>query len=289
VRLSFAVVARSIVFAGLSTFLALYVQQRLGGGSVAGTVALFVLYIGGGIGSVVGGVLAGRWDRVRVSRWSYLISVVAVAGVVFVPGPVMYLFVALTSMGLYVPFSLQVTLGQDYLPSRVGTASGITLGLTVSIGGTASPVIGWLADTTSLQIALAPLILMPVVSWLLFRSLPEPTVLRSAASTSAEGEGPHDALLSAPARQQLVGRRLRSFDTRLGRRDDDVDLLRRQPMFANLPVQTLDAVAAHLHPAEFEPGQTIMVEGGPSDWYVLVERGEVLIEACRRRGPTTGW
>lgn len=63
----------------------------------------------------------------------------AVAGVVFVPGPAVYVFVVLTSAGLYVPFSLQVTLGQDYLPTRVGTAGGITLGLTVSIGGLAAP------------------------------------------------------------------------------------------------------------------------------------------------------
>ena len=39
---------------------------------------------------------------------------------------------------------------------RIGAASGITLGLGVSIGGIASPVIGWLADTTSRQVALAP-------------------------------------------------------------------------------------------------------------------------------------
>ncbi len=83
---------------------------------------------------------------------------------------------ALTSAGLYVPFSLQVTLGQDYLPSRVGTASGITLGLTVSIGGLASPAIGALADATSLRTALAPLVLMPLLGWLLFRRLPEPRV-----------------------------------------------------------------------------------------------------------------
>ncbi|MDQ0698082.1 fucose permease [Streptomyces sp. W4I9-2] len=95
---------------------------------------------------------------------------------VWVPGPAVFLFLALTSAGLYVPFSLQVTLGQDYLPSRVGTASGITLGLTVSIGGLASPAIGALADTTSLQTALAPLVAMPLLSWLLFRTLPEPRV-----------------------------------------------------------------------------------------------------------------
>ncbi|MFF3176642.1 MFS transporter [Streptomyces sp. NPDC057900] len=175
VKLSLAVVFRSIAFIGLSTFISLYVKQRLGGSTAAGTAALFVLYLGGAVGSVLGGGLANRWDRVAVARWSYLVSVAAVAGVVYVPGPAVYVCVALTSAGLYVPFSLQVTLGQDYLPTRVGTASGITLGLTVSIGGLASPLIGGLADATSLRTALTPLILMPALSWLLFRTLPEPT------------------------------------------------------------------------------------------------------------------
>ncbi|MEU8390811.1 MFS transporter [Micromonospora sp. NPDC048843] len=177
-RLSLAVVCRSIAFTGLSTFLALYAPQRTGGGTSAGTAALVVLYLGGAVGTVLGGNLAGRWDRVTVVRWSYLVSVAAVAGVVLVPGPAFYLFVALTSAGLYIPFSLQITLGQDYLPTRVGTASGITLGLTVSVGGLVSPLIGGVADAVSLQVALAPLILMPALSWLLFRTLPEPAVPR---------------------------------------------------------------------------------------------------------------
>ncbi|MGW1553052.1 MFS transporter [Streptomyces sp. NPDC002346] len=181
VKLSLAVVFRSIVFVGLSTFLSLYAQQRTGGGTAAGTAALFVLYIGGAVGSVLGGSLANRWDRVTVARWSYLVTIVAVAGTVFVPGPAFYVFVALTSAGLYVPFSLHVTLGQDYLPSRVGTASGVTLGLTVSIGGLVIPLIGSVADATSLRTALAPLILMPVLSWLLFRTLPEPTAPKPPA------------------------------------------------------------------------------------------------------------
>ena len=169
-------VFRSIAFVGLSTFIALYIQQRLSGGTTTGTVALFVFYLGGVVGSVLGGNLAKRWDRVRVSRWSYLVTVVAIAGVVWVPGPGVYAFIAMASAGLYVPFSLQVTLGQDYLPSRVGTASGITLRLTVSVGGLFSPLLGTLADHTSLQVALAPLVVMPVLSWLMFRTLAEPAI-----------------------------------------------------------------------------------------------------------------
>ncbi len=185
-KLSLAVIFRSIVFTGLSTFISLYAQQRLHGSTTAGTLALFLLFLGGAVGSVLGGSLADRYDRVRVSRWSYLLSAVAVAGVIHTPGPTMFLFVALTSIGLYVPFSLQVTLAQDYLPSRIGTAGGVTLGLTVSVGGLVSPLLGRLADSTSLQTALTPLIAMPVLSWLLFLALPEPVNTHKPGPTTQE-------------------------------------------------------------------------------------------------------
>jgi FSR family fosmidomycin resistance protein-like MFS transporter len=173
-KLSGSIVCRSIVFVGLSAFISLYAAERSGGGEVAGTTALFVLYLGGAVGTVLGGTLATRWGRIAVVRWSSAIGILAVAGVVFVPGPLMLACVALTSACLYVPFSLSVTLGQDYLPRRVGTASGVTLGLTVSVGGIASPLIGAAADHTSLQVALAPLIALPAVGWLLLRTLREP-------------------------------------------------------------------------------------------------------------------
>jgi FSR family fosmidomycin resistance protein-like MFS transporter len=173
-KLSGSIVCRSIVFVGLSAFIALYGAERTGGGEDAGTAALFVLYLGGAVGTVLGGTLANRFGRVAVVRWSAAVGVLAVAGVVFVPGPLMLVCVALTSACLYVPFSLSITLGQDYLPRRVGTASGVTLGLTVSVGGIASPFIGLLADHTSLQVALTPLIAFPALSWLLLRTLREP-------------------------------------------------------------------------------------------------------------------
>ncbi|MCM2416996.1 MFS transporter [Streptomyces sp. RKAG293] len=173
-KLTGAIVCRSIVFVGLSAFISLFVRQRTGGGEVSGTAALFVLYLGGAVGTVTGGKLATRHGRLPVVRWSYALTVPAVAGVVLVPGPLLYGCVALTSAGLYVPFSLHVTLAQDYLPRRVGTASGVTLGLAVSIGGVAGPLIGAVADATSLRTALAPLIALPALGWFLLRTLNEP-------------------------------------------------------------------------------------------------------------------
>ncbi|WP_086558908.1 MFS transporter [Streptomyces africanus] len=188
-RLSGAVICRSVVFVGLSAFVSLYVRERTGGGEPAGTAALFVLYAGGAVGTLAGGRLAERYGRLAVVRRSYALTVLAVAGLVLVPGPLVYLFVALASAGLYVPFSLHITLGQDCLPRRVGTASGVTLGLTVSVGGLAAPLLGVLADATSLRTALLPLIALPAVGRLLLCRLREPAPPGPAV---AERAGPRD-------------------------------------------------------------------------------------------------
>lgn len=47
--------------------------------------------------------------------------------------------------------SPSVTLGQQFLPNNVGLASGITLGLAVSVGGMAAPIMGWIGDSYGLR------------------------------------------------------------------------------------------------------------------------------------------
>ncbi|MER7461534.1 MFS transporter [Streptomyces sp. NPDC097981] len=172
-RLSLVVVVRSVAFIGLSTFIALYVRER-GGGETAGAAALFALFAGSAGGTLLGGRLASRWGRGTTVHRAYAAAAPAIAGVLFLPLPLVYACAALAAAALYVPFSLQVTLGQDYLPARMGTASGVTLGLTVSVGGVASPFVGAVADATSVRTALLPLAVLPLVAWALARRLPEP-------------------------------------------------------------------------------------------------------------------
>jgi FSR family fosmidomycin resistance protein-like MFS transporter len=78
------------------------------------------------------------------------------------------------------PFSLHVTLAQDYLPRHPGIASGVTLGSTITIGGLFTPLLGIVADHSTLRTALVPLIAMPALAWLALRRLPEPTRPRAA-------------------------------------------------------------------------------------------------------------
>jgi FSR family fosmidomycin resistance protein-like MFS transporter len=90
------------------------------------------------------------------------------------PGPLALFFVALASLLFFVPFSLQVSLGQDYLPNNMGTAAGVTLGLAVSAGGVASPVVGAVADNFGLLNALLPLVIFPAAACVLLTRMRDP-------------------------------------------------------------------------------------------------------------------
>jgi FSR family fosmidomycin resistance protein-like MFS transporter len=173
-KLTAVLFARSVATFGLGTFLALYIEHRLNVSTRVGEAALVLFYGCGAAGTLLGGFLAGRWGRLRTVRVGYVTTIPALAGLVFVSGPTVFVFVALTALAIYLPFSLHVTLGQDYLPNRVGTASGVTLGLGTSVGGLAAPVLGVIADAAGLRLALAVLIAMPVFAVLLTLRMREP-------------------------------------------------------------------------------------------------------------------
>src|SRR5690625_2665615 len=97
--------------------------------------SLFIFYIMAAFGTAVGGHLAGWWNRTTLLRWSYLLSIPLLAGMFLIPGPIAWVFIVLVALTLYFPSSLQATLGQDYLPQHMSTASGVALGLAVSVGG----------------------------------------------------------------------------------------------------------------------------------------------------------
>ena len=170
-----AVIARSVVFFGASSLIALYLRQGFGADPATASSALTVLLGVGAAATLVGGRLADRLGRVRTIRAGHALAVPALVGLVAAPSlPLAFLATALLGIALYLPFSVQVTLGQDYLSDRVGTASGVTLGLAVSAGGLLAPALGALADHTDLGTALAVLTVAPLAALFVTTRLPEP-------------------------------------------------------------------------------------------------------------------
>lgn len=192
-RLCVAMAARSIVFVCLGAFVVLFMQRVRGFDEAAASASLFVLYAGGAFGTALGGYLTKRWQRVAIVRWAYLLSVPLVLAFLLVPGPLSFAVLALASLTLYVPFSLHVTLGQDYLPHHMGTASGVTLGLAVSVGGLFSPLVGGLADRVGLEAALLPLAALPLLGALALWGMRDPAPRPVVAVGHAHPAGATDA------------------------------------------------------------------------------------------------
>ncbi|MFC4944042.1 MFS transporter [Pseudonocardia sp. GCM10023141] len=186
--LSVAVVMRSILFFGLSTLIALFLRERFGAGPAVGSAALTTLLAVGTVSTIVGGRLADRIGRVPTIRIGYLLALPGLAGLLLAPS-VTWAFVATAVLGVatYLPFSVQTTLAQDYLPTRVGTASGVTLGLAVSVGGVFTPVLGAIGDSSGLGAAILVLAVAPVVALVICFRLPE---IRSTTPASAPAGKP---------------------------------------------------------------------------------------------------
>ena len=69
-------------------------------------------------------------------------------------------------------FSVSVVMGQEYLPSRLGLASGVTLGLAIGMGGIAAALLGTLADATGLETVMWTIVALPWLGLLLAQTLP---------------------------------------------------------------------------------------------------------------------
>jgi FSR family fosmidomycin resistance protein-like MFS transporter len=163
--LTAVVVVRSVLFFGFTSFLALYFIDELGASARLGGAALTVFLGAGTVGTLLGGAVADRYTPVAAIRAGFAFALPGLLGLVLSPGPALaLLFVALTGLAVFMPFSVFVVLGQDYLPHRIGTASGVTVGLAVSVGGLFGPVLGALADATTLRFTLATLLGLPVVA-----------------------------------------------------------------------------------------------------------------------------
>jgi MFS transporter, FSR family, fosmidomycin resistance protein len=169
------VVLRSIAYFGISSLLALFAIRHFDQSTAVGSAVLTVFIGSGVIGTLGGGWLADHWQRVGTLRLGYGLAAVALLLLTAAPD-VAVLFIAAFFLGivLFAPFAVQVTLGQDFLPNRIGTASGVTLGLAVSAGGLAAPLFGLLADSYGLRTAFGAIAAFPAIACALTLLLRDP-------------------------------------------------------------------------------------------------------------------
>jgi FSR family fosmidomycin resistance protein-like MFS transporter len=171
-RLTGVISLRSCVHFGLLSFVPVWFVTTLGTSEAAGNAALTAMLAAGAAGTVIGGRIADR-----VGRRTILLGCLALAGpllAAFIAAPTALAFALIALVGFTVvgTFAITVVLGQEYLPNRLGMASGVTLGAAIGVGGALAPVLGALADAQGIGTAMWVIAALPLPALMLALTLP---------------------------------------------------------------------------------------------------------------------
>jgi FSR family fosmidomycin resistance protein-like MFS transporter len=130
------------------------------------------MLLAGGVGTLLAGPAADRFGNRRVLTLTtgvagpLMLVFILVGGV---PGAIALAFVGIAVIST---FGVTMVMSQQYLPRHIGMASGLTIGLSIGLGGIAAVLLGALADSIDLRTALLVSAVGPLVSFALCFFLP---------------------------------------------------------------------------------------------------------------------
>jgi FSR family fosmidomycin resistance protein-like MFS transporter len=175
---------RSLAWFGLITFVPLW-DVAQGHSKSYGGRELAVMLFAGGVGTLALGPIADRVGARTVLIATQALVCPLVLIYIWVGGPVGTAMLALVAACVVGTFGVTMVMGQEYLPRSIGMASGLTIGLSIGLGGIAAVVLGALADAVDLRAALYVVAAAPVVGLLLASGLPR-TPVRSPGGSDEE-------------------------------------------------------------------------------------------------------
>ena len=172
VLLASVIALRSFVYFGMVTFIPLYFVHDLHTSKAFGNIALAAMLLGGAAGTLIGGPLADRFGRRTVLIGSMAVLPPLVVAFLVSPPGLAVVFASLAGAATIATFAVTIVMGQEYLPGRLGVAAGVTIGLSIGLGGVGAPLLGILADAHGLRAVFETIAVLPVLALVLSLGLP---------------------------------------------------------------------------------------------------------------------
>ena len=172
--LYFLVFIRSIIQIVFTQFLPLYLRRERHFDLSSASYTLSLFLAAGAIGGFVGGHMADRFGNRRIILFSMIGCLPFLALFFLTTGPMSIAGLALAALILLFTVPVNVVMAQDLVPGQVGTVSALMMGFAWGMAGFVFiPLTGWIADHSSLQLALGMLSVFPVLGIALSLKLPK--------------------------------------------------------------------------------------------------------------------
>jgi FSR family fosmidomycin resistance protein-like MFS transporter len=199
VVLAGVIALRSFVYFGMVTFIPLYYVHVLHTGKGLGGLALAAMLLGGAVGTLIGGPLADRFGRRTVLIGSMCALPPLIVGFLLSGPALALLFAAVAGAATIATFAVTIVMGQEFLPGRLGVAAGVTIGLSIGLGGVGAPLLGLIGDAHGLRAVFETIAALPVLALLLTLALPRQAPVVAAASKPGRERG------KLRAREEMAG------------------------------------------------------------------------------------
>jgi FSR family fosmidomycin resistance protein-like MFS transporter len=178
------VVMRSWTQMGLMSYIPFYYINHLRGDPLYAGKLVFVLLLGGVIGTLGGAPLADKWGHKRYLMLSMFLSTFILPLIFIIDGYMLFIVLGLLGMTLISTFSVTVVMAQQLLPKNLGVASGLMVGFAIGAGGICVTLLGVIADHFGVPVALKSIMLLPLVGFLLSAFLRYPEVSKTRTTVA---------------------------------------------------------------------------------------------------------
>jgi FSR family fosmidomycin resistance protein-like MFS transporter len=168
---------------GLVTYIPFYYINYLKGNPLYAGKLVSTFLMAGALGTLIGAPLADRWGHKKFLLLTLLLSFPLFLLFYNSSGFITFILLGISGMVLISTFALTMVMAQAILPHHLGMASGMMVGFTISAGGIGVTLLGTIADTWGVPMAIKTVFVMPLIAFGLTLLLKYPLTTKTTQST----------------------------------------------------------------------------------------------------------
>lgn len=152
---------------GMVTYIPFYYIDYLKGNPLYAGKLVSTFLLAGTVGTLMGAPLADRWGHKRFLSLTLILSFPLLLLFYYSSGLMSFVLLAIAGMVLISTFALTTVMAQALLPQHLGIASGMMVGFTISAGGIGVTLLGIIADTWGVLMAIKTIFVLPLIAFAL--------------------------------------------------------------------------------------------------------------------------